>query len=85
MKLGIIELLCVTYKLCSLAVSYSWVRKSLLSAQKHVMSCHPDWLKAVLETGILFPFPLTSSEPGVMQPAGKAKFPLVLCQMCHVL
>lgn len=36
------------------------------------MTRHPEWLKAVLETGILSPIPLTSSEPGVMQPAGKA-------------
>lgn len=44
-KLGIVELLCVTYKLYSPAISYSWVRKSLLSGQKEVMSCHPEMVK----------------------------------------
>lgn len=44
----------------------------------------PEWLKAVLEAGMLSPIPLTPPEPGVMQPAGKAKFPLAPCQMQHI-
>ena len=61
------------------------MRKSLLSAQKREMSCHPEWLKAVLETGVLSPFPLSSSEPGVMQPAGKAISISALANELHSL
>lgn len=83
-KMGITEIVRATYKLCSLAVSYSWPRSRLLSAQNCVMRCDPEWLKAVLEARMLAPIPLTSPEPGVMQPAGKAKFPLAPCQMRHI-